>query len=173
MTENKKQETGDEFRKRYVIDPESGCWTWNQNKDKWGYGRIKRDGKTSQAHRISYEMHVGAIPADLFVLHECDNPACVNPGHLFLGTHQENMDDCRLKGRRPHGEKHPAAKISDSDVISIRLDARSQRTIALSYGLSQRHVGRIKRGEGRASVSFPSILQSAEDSRKAEKGAGQ
>lgn len=80
-----------------------GCWLWLGAKGRRGYGYLHRGGKTDRhpirAHRASWEIHFGAIPAGLWVLHKCDNPPCVNPNHLFLGTRKDNMDDCASKGR--------------------------------------------------------------------------
>lgn len=77
-------------------DP-NGCWVWTAYKDPNGYGRFYH-GKL--CHRISYEINVGPIDKGLCICHHCDNPGCVNPDHLFVGTHQDNMDDKKRKGRQ-------------------------------------------------------------------------
>jgi len=87
-----------------------GCWPWMGATLPTGYGFFTRctmiDGKrhrtTVYAHRFSYELHHGEIPKGAFVMHACDTPGCVNPGHLKVGTHQDNMDDMRAKGRHPN-----------------------------------------------------------------------
>jgi len=77
----------------------TGCWEWAGHRNLKGYGSAW-DGKTmTRAHRVAYRVFVGAIPEGLFVLHRCDNPPCCNPEHLFLGTHLDNMEDMRNKGR--------------------------------------------------------------------------
>ena len=78
------------------------CWIWNATKNIYGYGIIQlagRHGKRQMAHRISYEIHYGEVDKKFFVCHKCDNPCCVNPEHLFLGTQKDNMNDCSIKGR--------------------------------------------------------------------------
>jgi len=110
------------------------CWIWKASINNKGYGLLSPGGTTHKklAHRISYELFIGPIPEDTLVLHQCDNPRCVNPEHLFLGTHKDNYDDMVRKGRRrvvinPNnkppsfkGENHPIAKLSEKDVVEAR-----------------------------------------------------
>jgi hypothetical protein len=86
------------FNKKYTVD-QNGCWQWTAAKDKNGYGRIGFNGINCSAHRISYEIYVGKILSGMSVCHKCDNPGCVNPKHLWLGSHKENMNDRDKKGR--------------------------------------------------------------------------
>lgn len=104
----------------YSID---GCWYWTACLNDRGYGMLSiSSGRYQLAHRISYTLYVGVIHNDLFVCHSCDNPACVNPNHLFLGTPTDNMRDMVMKGRQPKnvGEGNPNAKLSIDDVLFIR-----------------------------------------------------
>lgn len=80
---------------------ENGCWEWTKKTNRGGYGEFKVRGKTVRAHRWAYATFVEPIPEDLHVLHHCDNPPCVNPSHLFTGTHGDNMRDMFAKGRHP------------------------------------------------------------------------
>lgn len=99
-----------------------GCWTWIAGTNRAGYGIIKFRGMGFQAHRFSWLVAHGEIPPGLCVLHRCDNPPCVNPAHLFLGTKADNAHDKVLKQRqaRVAGESNPRAILSEDDVIQLR-----------------------------------------------------
>lgn len=127
-----------------------GCWEWQGSKDKKGYGRVHlRRGVKINAHRLSWEINKGLIPDGLWVLHHCDNPICVRPDHLFLGTHQDNMDDMKAKERRV-GEKHSGAKLSNNEAreIYIKMEAKRQSSLSLArdYGVSRRCINNIADG---------------------------
>ena len=111
------------------VDKTSGCWNWIASKRPNGYGAFKLKGKVVSAHRFSYTMTYGAIPEKKLVCHHCDNRLCVNPAHLFLGSHHDNLVDSIQKGRVIKvsigtqflsGEKHRFHKLSDKQVILIR-----------------------------------------------------
>jgi len=125
----------------------SGCWVWENAKTR-GYGVLNVEGKVEYAHRLSWQFYCGDIPTGMYILHHCDNRPCVNPEHLFLGTHHANMVDMRAKGRGKnpvyHGEGHPSTRLTNEKVLAIRLDKRVQTVIARDYGISQTHVSDIK-----------------------------
>ncbi len=104
----------------------SGCVVFTGSINRTGYGRIGRGRHqvSMSAHRASYELFIGPIPAGLWVLHRCDNPPCVNPVHLFLGTGKDNTQDCIAKGRfivgDHRGERHGMVKLKDADIPVIR-----------------------------------------------------
>ena len=101
------------FNKKYVINEDTDCWEWQNATNNIGYGMFRFDNNTMRtAHRVSYELYNGPIPPGMCVCHKCDNPKCVNPKHLWLGTNKDNHDDMVSKGRkvaRPLGYKHPYA----------------------------------------------------------------
>lgn len=92
------------------------CWEWIGYRDRDGYGRVC----SRRANKVSWEMHNGPIPDGMFVLHHCDNPPCVRPDHLFLGTNRDNVDDMMRKNRQLCGAKSGRSKLSDEQVKTIR-----------------------------------------------------
>ena len=129
----------------------ASCWEWKGAKNKDGYGQIQVNGRLIGAHRAAYELYRKPVPAGMYVLHVCDNRACANPSHLFLGTHADNMADKVNKGRHvaPKGEAHGCAKLNARDVgdIKKRLQAgESNKSIAAIYGVSGAAVSKIKTG---------------------------
>lgn len=139
---------GESLRRMSIPEPNSGCWLWTGYCNKDGYGRITIDATTRYAHRVSWFLQNGEIPNGAFVCHRCDTPACVNPDHLFLGTHQDNMDDKVAKGRASgqFGECNPRARFTTADVLAILKDSRPQIEIAASYGASLNAINHIKSG---------------------------
>jgi hypothetical protein len=125
------------------VDKSEDCWEWTAAKTSKGYGKfsLPEAGKWALAHRYAYELS-GADISDMCVLHHCDNPACVNPDHLFLGTRADNAADRDRKGRG-------ATKLTADDVRSIRNmgGKATQRKIAEKYGVSQSIVQRILAGK--------------------------
>jgi hypothetical protein len=135
--------------------PWGDCWRWTGLCDP--YGRLAVDGPKRGAHRVSYEIHYGPIPAGpgyhgTVIRHLCDNPACVNPAHLLSGTHQQNVDDRNRRGRQSRGathqqgERHSQSKLTNADVLAIRADRRLYREIASDFAIAESTVCCLKRG---------------------------
>ena len=97
-----------------------GCWEWKKARNVGGYGFFWYKNKQMMAHRVSWFMTMGAIPTGLLVLHKCDNPCCVRPTHLFLGTYKDNSEDRDRKGRGATGIKNPKSKLNPELVDDIR-----------------------------------------------------
>lgn len=127
----------------------AGCWEFSGSK-RHGYGQIALRGRRSEvASRAAYMAWVGAIGEGLYVCHRCDNPACINPQHLFLGTHDENMEDCKSKERHQHGERQWMAILTEADCQSIRelyhSGAHTQRQLGRQYGVAQSTISAVVR----------------------------
>lgn len=126
---------------------ETPCWVYQGPLYRGGYGQpIQRDGKRLPVHRLAWTLANGPIPNDLWVLHHCDNPPCVNPAHLFLGTCADNHDDQVRKGRQLYGDRHPRAKLSETNVLDIRTSSDGTSVLAARYNVSTTHIRRIRRG---------------------------
>src|SRR5258708_1954412 len=146
------------FWRHVEISP--GCWLWTGGTAN-GYGLMREKGQHVYAHRFSFELHFTSIPTGLQVHHDCpagDNPACVKPDHLWLGTQDENVQDCIAKGRKPpgyylehpeailRGTSHPAAKLDEKAVLTIRSEAADGvRPVRLAerFGVSDSMIYRI------------------------------
>ena len=131
------------------------CWPWIGSREAAGYGVLYRRStprrRVYKAHRLSWEIHNGSIPSSLFVCHHCDNPPCVNPVHLFLGTALDNAKDMLAKGRCrvSKGSSNGRAKLSEVNVRKIRkllVAGRSQVSIAAKFGVCQVTISGIKIG---------------------------
>jgi len=137
----------------------TGCWVWIASKNNKGYGVLGIGGIPTLAHRLAWELTYGPIQTGLCVCHRCDNPPCVNPSHLFLGTRADNMADSSRKGRSgarthperiPRGSRSGLAKLVESDIVEIRRALESGETckaIAARYGVAKTTIDWIKRGQ--------------------------
>ena len=131
------------------VEKTDWCWEWTAARNSDGYGFYCLYGKLFRAHRLSWVFVHGPIPRGLCVLHKCDNPPCVNPGHLFLGTQKDNIRDCQMKGRKAKGNQTGKAILTEQQVINIRRlynQGRLQREIANQYGVAQRTISHIITG---------------------------
>lgn len=157
---------------------EEGCWIWTgylgkrRNKNYGYFHLIKGE---CLAHRASYMLFKGPIPEKLQILHNCDNPPCVNPNHLYAGTAQDNVDDREKRGRSKHAikESHGRAKLTEENVKEIRstyipnlsagrggLKINSQQYFANKYGVTKRVIRLILRNETWKDPNYKSVLTS-------------
>ena len=137
------------------VQQSSGCWEWMAVKNRDGYGRIRVNGRMILAHRLTYTHFIGEIPEGMVIMHTCNNPGCVNPGHLRIGTQAENIAYCIASGRRAKGERNGAVKLTTTDIVYIRTSygKLSQRELAETVGVDPSMVSRIIRGEKWAHVA--------------------
>lgn len=144
---------------RSIPEPNTGCWLWLGSMC-GHYGNAPIGGRNIGAHRVSYVVHHGPIPSGLVVMHRCDQPTCVNPQHLTVGTTADNNRDRSLKGRtnrrdstpperRPRGVRHWKARLTDSDVLAIRqrlADGEERMAVAREYGIGWSTIDHIAKG---------------------------
>lgn len=133
------------------VSKSRGCWLWTACRNGNGYGSLYDHAarRMQLASRVSWRIHFGPIPSGLCVLHRCDNPPCVRPDHLFLGTQRDNMRDCAAKGRTgvARGEDNHATPLTRRDVVAIRnayaAGRTSQTALGKRYGISQPSISSI------------------------------
>jgi len=158
QTRSKERHMNTEERFWLCVDKTGDCWNWiGRKRDTSKYPRLLAYGvfrvkfKTYSAHRYSWQMHNGPVPKGVCVLHKCDNPGCVRPDHLFLGTQKQNVADMVAKDRTSRGERHPMSKLTDDLVRKIRATkvipfSRTEGTVAqakkLGVGLRMFHLVR-------------------------------
>ena len=145
------------------LDADTGCLEWTGYLTPKGYGSLgvgpnRRDMATMMAHRVAWAIANRTVPpSDRVVMHSCDNPRCINPQHLLLGTHLENNQDRHRKGRTVvpslRGDEHPGATLTDDEALAIYHADGSQTSIAEHFGVAQATVSRIKLGHGWAHVT--------------------
>ena len=141
------------FWNKVDIKQDDECWEWNASKNPQGYGHFKLNGTSRSSHRVSWELNKGIIPDGMLVLHHCDNPPCVNPNHLWLGTSKDNSDDKVRKGRqsRIYGENNVNSILTNEEIYDIIRKYKSgdftQNTLADTYKVSRPLITNIVNGK--------------------------
>jgi hypothetical protein len=133
----------------------SQCWEWQSTRNRSGYGKFWLNGRTDIAHRVSYRIHHGPIPAGIQVRHTCDNPPCVNPSHLLLGTGKENARDALERDRYRRGSRNGRAKLTESQVAEIRrcwASGETQVSMAQRFGVSKSAIQWVLNGRNWAGI---------------------
>jgi hypothetical protein len=147
------------------VEKSDGCWIWTgKSVNQKGYGQLGgiggRGGGAILAHRLSYQIHKGEIPEGMVVMHSCDNPSCVNPDHLSVGTQSQNILEAIAKGRkvlpklpRFSGADHPNAKFTEQDIRDIRAKPMDDTGLAKKYGVAASTIRRIRIGQSWSHVA--------------------
>lgn len=148
ISEKQRSQILERLMRRSKRDP-NGCLVWGGCRQGKGYGAIFACGKLRSTHRIAYQIYFGKIPAELSILHRCDNRPCIEPQHLYAGTAKQNSLDAILRGRTPKGIKHGMAKLSEEDVYNIRMlssNKTASSEIAVKFGVSYHTIWDITTG---------------------------
>lgn len=135
----------DKFRSFFT--PGNGCWNWTGTIDGYGYGVIDYSGKRYRAHVLALEFDGRPVGGGMVARHKCDNPKCVNPEHLEVGTQRQNVYDAIARGRFPRGERSGQSKLTENDVKEIRTSDGSNTQLSIKFGVTRQAIGRIRRGE--------------------------
>lgn len=130
------------FHAKYKRD--EGCWNWTGSKDKDGYGVFFYKKKGYRANKLALQFAGNPVPDGYYACHKCDNPSCVNPSHLYVGTPQQNSDDCRSRGRNQKGEKVHSAKLTEADVQLIRASFLTDEEAGRRFGVSRSNISMIR-----------------------------
>lgn len=138
------------FWKRVDRRSDDECWPWTGSAMVKGYGVLSVEGRQIGTHRISWELYNGPIPSGMLVCHHCDNPPCVNPAHLFLGTYSDNAKDKSVKGRNPgnrtnRGGQQFALTGLEAEALSLLANGMTQRDVARHFGISPAAVCRWRK----------------------------
>lgn len=134
--------------KYYEVGEKDECWLWLGGISGNGYGAVCENRRVLLAHRVQYTISIGPIPGGMLVLHSCDNRACVNPNHLRLGTHKENMRDRRVRSRTAIGSRTGNNKLIEEEVKEILTSSESNVVLAAKYGVHHKSIARLRRGVG-------------------------
>lgn len=136
------------FDNRYIPEPNSGCWLWLGAINKAGYGQIRYNKKIINAHRYYYQKYNNiTLPYNVVVRHKCDNPLCVNPEHMEIGSHQDNMNDMVKRNRSAKGENHGNNKLTENEVIHIYHSKLTNRELADYYSVNIETIRLIRVGK--------------------------
>lgn len=124
-----------------------GCWEWQASKDGAGYGQISVRNRTRRAHRVAFEAFKHEIPQGAVLCHSCDNPSCINPEHLRVGTQKDNARDREMRGRRDvKGEQIGTAKLTEQDALAIKMSDLPARVLSDIFSVDKSQIWNIRAG---------------------------
>jgi uncharacterized protein YerC len=138
---------------------DGGCIVFSGYKSRDGYGQVRYNKNMELAHRASYQIAFGKIPDGSYVCHHCDNPACINPLHIYAGSQQDNMNDKVSRRRQSKGEHRPCSRLTERQIVKIRIDVREYKLIAADYKISVGRVSEIKTGKAWGHISSESVIR--------------